>query len=320
MRAAAILLLWISMAHAAFEGTVTNRTSGKPQAGSSVTLMKLGAGMDVVGTTKADAQGKFRFDHEQAAGIPYLLQASHDGVNYSKMLQPGTPSTGVQIDVYDASGQAGPARVTQHMILLEPTESALTVSESVIYENGGNTTWYNRDGTFRFYLPPEANGNVRVSAIAPGGLPLNRTAEKGAAPNTYKVDFAVKPGETRFDLSYSLPSMKAFESKVLHGGGPLRVVAPKGVTLTGENLENLGPEPRTQATVYEIKAPEFKLAIEGTGTLRAAAAETPQEDQGPSIEQARPRIYNRLGWVLALVGAILGLGFLLLYRSAKARR
>ncbi len=40
-------------------GTVTNGTTGKPAGGDEVTLLSLSQGMQEVGSTKTDAQGKF---------------------------------------------------------------------------------------------------------------------------------------------------------------------------------------------------------------------------------------------------------------------
>ena len=42
-------------------GTVTNGTTGKPAAGDQVTLLALSQGMQEVGNTKTDAQGRFSF-------------------------------------------------------------------------------------------------------------------------------------------------------------------------------------------------------------------------------------------------------------------
>ena len=42
-------------------GTVTNGTTGKPAVGDDVTLIALSQGMQEVGSTKTDAQGKFSF-------------------------------------------------------------------------------------------------------------------------------------------------------------------------------------------------------------------------------------------------------------------
>ena len=54
------LFLLAASAFGAVDGTVTNKTVGKPQAGATVTLFKLGgAGMEAVESVKSDASGKY---------------------------------------------------------------------------------------------------------------------------------------------------------------------------------------------------------------------------------------------------------------------
>src|SRR5437879_13768038 len=90
---APLLLLIASIAFAAVDGTVTNRTTGKPQAGATVTLYKLGQnGLESVQSVKSDAEGKFRIDQDLKG--PRLLQSAYDGATYNHMLPPNAPSIG----------------------------------------------------------------------------------------------------------------------------------------------------------------------------------------------------------------------------------
>ena len=95
------------------------------------------AGMQNLGTTKTDAQGKFSFDSNDAQG-PRLIRAMYEGVVYNKMIPPGMPSTGVQVDVYDSTNKPGTAKVTQHFIVLQPGTSETTVSEGLLYQGDPN--------------------------------------------------------------------------------------------------------------------------------------------------------------------------------------
>jgi len=158
-------------------------------------------------------------------------------------------------------------------------------------------------------------------------MPISREAEKGKAPNTYVVRYPIKPGETRIDLQYGMPAgdPAKFQSKVLHGGGPVRIVVPKGVQLESEALTSLGPEPRTQASVFEVKGTEYAVNISGTGALRdasASAAENAEsaaaqgEGETPGIDIVKARIYQRVEVIVGLVLAMLTVGFVMLYRTA----
>ena len=63
-----------------------------------------------------------------------------------------------------------------------------------------------------------------------------------------------------------------FSSKILHTEGASDLVAPQGVTLKSDDIELAGQEPTTQASIYRIKTANFKVEVEGTGSL------TPQAD------------------------------------------
>jgi hypothetical protein len=315
-------LLLAGVASAAVDGSVQNLTSGTGQPGAVVTLVELGGGMNTLGSVRTDASGKFTFAADMKPGTPYLIQALHEGVTYNQMLQPGAQSTGIRLDVYDAAAKVPEAKVTQHMILLEPSANELLVNEAVIFSNSGKVTYQDPDGTLKIWVPSEVNTPVRLRITAPQGMPISREAEKGSQANIYLVRYPIKPGETRIDLQYGMPasSPAKFESRILHGGGPVRIIAPQGVQLDSPALTNLGPEPRTQATVYELKGTEFALSIAGTGSLRDSGAESASaaasEQETPGIDVVKPRVYNRLAVILGLAFAMLAVGFVMLYRTA----
>jgi hypothetical protein len=319
MKTLLFTLLSAATVFAAIDGTVTNETKGKPQPGATITLIKLGSGMETIASAKSDAEGKFTIAEDLQPGTPYLVQTLYQGVTYNKAIPPGSPATGLSVDVFEATPKSADAKVAQHMVLFEPSGTDISVNETIIYSNTGKTTFDDPvNGTFRFYLPPAANGQVKVQVAGPQGMPISREAVKTKEPNVYTVKYPVKPGETRFDLAYGMPAASpgTFEFKVMHEGDPVRIVAPKGVTLTSDNLKDLGPEPRTQATIYQAIGNDLKFQFTGTGSLRAAAEAAQQsEDAGPSIEDLKPRIYGRVYAVIGLVAFILIIGFVLLYRS-----
>ena len=310
------------VAFGAVDGTVNNATVGRPQANIPVTLIALGSGMQTVATVNSGSDGKFHFDATLDPKMPYLVQGLHQGVTYNKMIAPGKPATGIALDVYNSSAKSSDAHVTQHMVLIEPGPKDISVSETVIFDNAGTTTVSSPDGTFKFYAEVPNSGAVRVTVQGPQGMPVQRPAEKAGAPNTWIVKAPIKPGETRIDLTYSMPakSPALFNGKVLHEGGQVRIVVPKGVSLDGPAVRNAGVHPATQATIYEVTGKQFAVAVKGTGTLRETAppqqeAQPNSEEQGPGIEQVRPMIYKRMPWVLALGLSMLAVGLALLYKS-----
>lgn len=302
----------------AVDGVVRNATTGKEQANVLVNLVQPGeGGMKTIGTAKSGPDGKFSID--KALTGPGLLQGIHQGVIYSLMVQPGAPQTGLQLSVFDTTKDPAAGKLAQRMILLQPSETALVVNETLIFENPTQASFLDPvNGSVRFFLPAAAQGTLQVTIAGPGGMPVQREAENTARPNVYKVDYALKPGETRFDLAYSLPKGD-FSGRLEYPAAPTRIVTPSTVTVSGDGLKPLGQEPQTKANIYEIQKPEFVFKVEGTGTLRSAEA-APEEGDGPSIQVIGPRLYERLYLLLGLAVGILILGFLVLYRSEGSRR
>ncbi len=318
---------------ASIDGTVVNGTSGKPQAGVEITLLKPGAqGMQNLGTTQSDRAGHFRFEHDQPGGGPQLLQAHYKDVNYNTLLTPNIPTSGVDLQIYDVSKSAREVRQAQHLLVLQPTTSEIAVNETLIVDNPSKTTYSNdAQGGMRFYLPPAANGQVRVSATGPQGMPLPQAPQQTGKSNVYKVDFPIKPGETQFQLTYVLPvgSPFTFRGEVVNvkdmPTAPLRLIAPEGVSLAGNAIERIGQEPNTRATIFNVIATgNFNVDITGTGSLPgeqnanaspAASSANDKSDETPVTEGA-PKIYAHLPWLVALALSVLGVGLLVLFRSS----
>lgn len=329
LRAVAFLLLSSAYALASIDGTVINGTTGKPQAGVSITLVKPGQqGMQTLGTTVSDASGRFTFEKDQPGGGPQLLQASYKSVNYNKLMTPNIPTSNVELDVYEATNSPAAAKIAQQMILIEPNSSRVNVSQTVIVQNDTKTTYNNEElGGLRFFLPPAANGQVRINAQGPQGMPLPRPAEKTKEDDVFKVNFAIKPGETEFEVNYVLPigSPFTFKDRVVGvkgmPAGPLRLIAPPGVTLAGTDIQSVGTEPKTQAAIYNVTAPaNFSVDVTGTGSLHSEDDTSSQQDSdAPQVTEGKPRIYTHLNWLVALAFSILGVGLVALYRSSPVR-
>ena len=322
LRASAALLL-LCFPLLAVDGTVVNRTTGKPQAGATVTLYKLGqAGMESIQSVKSGADGKFVID--QSLQGPQLVQTAFDGVVYNNILPPGSATTGLSLDVYNSSKQPGDAKIARHFLIFQPTGGQMQVSEGFQFSNNGKTTYNDPEGgTLKFYLPASAKGKVQVKATAPHGMPIDTEADQTKQPDVYKVGFPIKPGETDFQISYTVPydSGAVYEGKIFgKTEEPTLLVVPNGITIKGEGLESRGQEPRSQASIYSVKTATYKVEIAGVAPV-AGADDSSDSDSGPSFEEVSPKILQQnMKWILALALGILALGFIALYRAEPAAK
>ncbi len=323
VRPLAVFFLSASAAMAAISGTVINRSTGKPQAGATVVLNLLAQqGITMIDQAKSDAQGHFSINQDLPPGGPSLLRTAFDGVTYNHMMPPGSATSGITIDVYNSSPNPGAAKVSKHMILFEPSGGQMVVNETYLYTNNGTIAWNDSDhGTLRFSLPAGANGKVQVNATAPGGMPIPAAVTKSGTPGTFAVDFPVKPGDTRFDLTYTTPynSGDEYTGKVLTKDDNTYLIAPNGITLKGDHLADLGTEPRTQAHIWGMEGNSYKITLTGAEAAApadaAAGAQPDASDSGPQIEEIMPRLYSKTIWILALALGMLAIGFALLYRA-----
>jgi hypothetical protein len=317
-----VLLFLAASAFGAVDGTVTNRTTQKPQPGAAVQLYKLGqAGPEFVAMAKSDAQGRFRIDQNLPPG-PHLLMTSYAGVNYNSMLPPGQPTTGLDVAVFESSDKPGTAKVSGHTVLLEPSAGQVNVTESFFFSNPGTVTYHDpANGTLRFEIPKDVEA-PRVRVTEPGGMPIQREPDKTKTAGLFKLDFPVKPGETEFDITYTAPLAASgeFSGRVLYPTAT-RFAVPNGVTMEAEGLKPLGQEPQSQANLYEIAGQTFQVKLSGAGSLRgggAAAGDQAADDSGPTMSTIIPPGFDdQRTKILVLVLVVLALGFALLYRKGR---
>jgi hypothetical protein len=304
---------------AGVDGIVTNATTGKPQAGVMISLVQPGqSGMQNLGSTKSDAEGKFKIEKDQAPG-PALIQAIYAGATYNTMITPGSPTSGVQVKVFDSTKDPAIVRSSQHMILLEPGADKVRVSETFMFDNKSQLTFADPSkGSAQFFVPANVEGKPQVVINSPGGMPIPREASKTSQSNVFKIDYPVKPGETRFDVSYTLPAGSAYQGKTLDPEIATFLVTPPSVTLSGDGIDSLGEEPQTHAHTYKVRAASYEVKMDGTGSLRSEAAPQEEDNGQPKIEISSARIYGKLEWILGLTFAILALGGVMLYRRGTA--
>jgi hypothetical protein len=278
--ACALLVFLALPLSAAVTGTVINRTTGAPQTGATVTLYKFGqGGMEPVVGATTGAQGEFIINQNPAGPGPAMLRVEIDQVNYNHMLRPGSPTTGITLDVYSATRSSHDVKVSKHMLVFEPSASGtMGVNETFLIDNSGKTTWVDpANGTLRLYLPAGVLGKVEATGAAPDGMAIPIPTAKTAAPQVYAAKFEIKPGETRIDVDYTVPykAGASYSGKIASGDLDTYLVAPEGVTLEGAGLQDLGDEPRTHMHIFGLAAAAYTIKLTGVAPPPAATEPTP---------------------------------------------
>jgi hypothetical protein len=246
-------------------GTVTNRTTNKPSAGDDVVLIRLAQGMQELSRTKTDAKGNFKLDVPDQA--LHLVRVTHDKANYFRPAPAGTES--VEIDVYNAAAKVKGITSEADVMRLQTDESgkSLRVTENFFVKNDSNPPMTQfSDRPFEFYLP--AGAVVEGSAaLSPGGMPVQAAPVPLGDPNHFAFVFPIRPGETRFQLTYKLPysgSMK-FAPKPAMTTDTIAIMMPKSMKFDASPSAGFAAVTEdTTAQTYVLRNVEPSAVVEFT--------------------------------------------------------
>lgn len=198
----AVLSLSLSASAQNITGTVTNGTNKKPAAGVDVTLISLGQGMTEAGSTKTDAQGKYSLALDNSGG-PHLIRATYQGTNYFKMVPPGFSSG--DVEVYESAKKVEGITGNVNIIRMQADNNTLQFMELFAIRNTSNPPrTLAGDTTFDFVLPDGAVID-EADAASPNGQPIQTQPVPLKQKGHYGFPFALKPGETRFQVAYHVP-------------------------------------------------------------------------------------------------------------------
>jgi len=267
-------------AQSSIKGTVTNKTNGKPAAGDDVVLIRLAQGMQESTRSKTDSKGRFSLAVPDPGSI-HLVRVTHDKANYFQPVQPGTDT--IDVEVYTAAakveGITGEADVMR--LQTDPSGASLTVVENFFVKNDSAPpkTQFS-DHPFDFYLPEGAviEGSA---ALGPGGMPVRSAPVPVGDPNHYTFIFPIRPGETRFQVTYKLPykGSLTFTPKPAMTTDTIAVMMPKSMTFKADGsapYSSVTEETTAQTYVARNVSPSQPLGftVSGTGQL-------PREDNSP---------------------------------------
>jgi hypothetical protein len=253
-------------------GTVINKTTNKPAAGDDVVLIRLAQGMQEAARTKSDSHGNFTLNVPDAG--MHLVRVTHDKAAYFRPAPPGTQS--VEVEVYNAAakveGVVGEADVMR--IQTDESGKKLNVVENFFIKNDSNPprTQFSPK-SFEFYLP-EGAVVAGSAALGPGSMPVKASPMPLGDPNHYAFVFPLRPGETRFQITYSLPYSGSFKfaPRLTMPTDTVAIMMPKSMTFAGGASTAYTPvTEETTAQTYVARNAEpsqpLDFTLSGTGQL-----------------------------------------------------
>src|SRR6185437_6017641 len=188
-------------------GDVTNKTTNKPDAGDPVVLISFSQGMQETARTKTDASGHFSLD------VPdnnmHLIRVDHQKAAYFEPIKGGV--THVHIDVYDVAEKVPGVTTEADVIRVEAGPQGMHVVQNYFVKNASNPprTQFGMKA-YEIYLP--AGAKIEAAAAAgPSGMPVSSSPMAQKDPGHYAFVFPLRPGESRFQLSYTLPYNGSFK-------------------------------------------------------------------------------------------------------------
>jgi len=322
LRSALLSLLGLLAASVAVGGTLTgvvrNGTTGAPAPGVDVVLIQLQGGMETVASTKSDAQGHYRIEHQGIGRQPMLVRVNYRGVNFHQSLAPGREAA--DIDVFEPTADAGVVHVASRLIVVQPNGAVLLVGEeySVLNRSNPAKAYYKSEGSFEFQIP-EGGELAQVSAWGPSGMPVVQgTIDRGN--RRYAIAFAFRPGESGVRLSYHIPynSNRAVLSiPSSYATQRVLVIAPPTMQVSSPGFQAAGTEQGWNVYARDaVPAGQvFDVSVSGTAPPASASGQQgTQETQGrdagraEGTVQAMPARLDSLKWVL--IGGFAALFFL----------
>ena len=276
-------------------GTVTNGTTNKPAAGDEVILINLANGMDIGGTTKADSAGKFSF--KITVPGPHLIRAVHQGVTYHQMAPPGVNTA--DVSVYDVVTKVADLSVTADVLRFQADSGSMQgIRLFVVSNTSSPAKTQMNDHNFEFYLPPGAKIE-QIQAQSPNGQPIPAEATPQSEKNRYAIAFPLRPGETQFQVEFTLPYSGEIkiDPKPLYPAAHLVIVLPKTMQFTAANPSSFQSmqDPRQGDSNVEV-AQQIKpgqplaFTLKGNGIITESPGET--ASGAAQQEQAQPQASN----------------------------
>src|SRR5215472_15526143 len=199
------------------------------------------------------------------------MRVSHDLANYFRPAPAGT--TTVDLDVYSAAAKVKGVTSEAQVMRIESDASgtSLRIVENFFLKNASNPpmTQFSKQ-PFDFWLP---DGAVVEGAAAesPDGMPVKQGPVPLAEKNHYTFLFPIRPGETRFQITYRIPytGKLAIEPKLTMPTDTVAIMIPKSMTfapVAGAPYSPVDDEVDAHTLVARSVTPGQPIGFTLTGT------------------------------------------------------
>jgi hypothetical protein len=241
------------------------------------------------------------------------------------------------VDVYDVAPRVAGVTTEADMRRVETDQQGLYVVENYFVSNDSSPprTQFSSQ-PYEFYLPAAAQIEG-AGAMGPDGMPIASAPVPGKDKGSYAFVFPVRPGRTRFQVSYHLPysGSYTFQSRVSLPTANLAVALPESMKFTAGNQGSFQPvnggDSGAQIFVARNVEPSQSLAftVSGNGALPRDAAQgqsnpsqaaAPASDGRPGIGLGAPintpdPLNRYKWWILGGVALALMVAAVFLLRS-----
>ena len=270
------LLMVGAFAQAQINGTVINKTTGKPAVGDAVVLVDVQAGMGEVAKATTDSGGHYKLSKPGSSN--YLVRVTHQGATYFI----GAPEGGAagDIAVYDVAAKVDGVLIDEDVIgIVESVNGQLRVVERCVVHNASmppRTQWSPR--SFEIVLPEDAVVDG-ASAQRPGRMLTTIKLDPDGPKGHYAFNFPIQPDDgeksTLFQIEYMLPysgGKFTFHPQVTLPARTLWVMMPKSMSFAagaGSTFISAPQDPGFQTYVAKNAAPgkALEFTISGTGAI-----------------------------------------------------
>jgi hypothetical protein len=312
---------------ATITGTVTNGTNNKASAGDDVILVSLQQRMQETARTKTDAHGHYSIDVPDQG--MHLIRVDHEKASYFQPAPPNT--TTVDVQVFDVAATVPGITTEANVIRVETDPQGLHVTQSYFVKNDSTPprTQFSSH-SYEIYLPPDAKIEG-AAAMGPGGMPVASSPAPMGEKGHYTYLFPLRPGETQFQVTYSLPysGSAKFAPKLAGSADNVVVMVPKSMTFTPDPSTPYQPinddiNAQTFVAKNVSSAQALGFSVSGSGALprdvQTAQAANGQPGAPAATGDSRPGgglgnpidtpdpLNKYKWWILSGVGLLLVVG------------